>query len=63
MKSETNLFEIINSSYNVVSRGLNKHGIYYAFIEKRINKSGNFFIRDEHGLDMKFNEFLEFYPI
>jgi len=56
-------FQILNSDYQMVSRGLNKHEVYYAFIEKRINRDGGFFIQDSEGLDMKFNEFLEFYPL
>ena len=57
------MFEILNSNYQMVSRGLSKHQVYYAFIEKKINTDGRFFIRDEHGLDMKFNEFSKFYPL
>lgn len=57
------LFKIFNSKYECVSSRLTKHQVYYAFIEKKLNKDGGFFIQDEEGLDMKFNEFEQFYPL
>jgi len=54
-------FEIINDKYEVISTGLTKDMVLYVFVTKQINKNGRFFIRDSEGLDMKFNEFMEFY--
>lgn len=60
-KEPVTTFEIINSDYKVVSSGLSKSQVLYAFVDKKINRDGGFFIRDSQGLDMSFNEFYHFY--
>lgn len=50
-------FSIYNREYKMQSCGLTKNMVLYLFIEKKC--SG--IIRDSEGLDMNFNEFLEFY--
>lgn len=53
-------FEIMNSEFKSVSNGLNKTMILHSFVTKKLTSKG-FFIRDSHGVDMKFNEFMALY--